>query len=57
MTRRSFNGSFVGYVPEAELPLDDLRAMLDWKKVLRNDSVNDAEIEAYWDQVIAHLET
>ncbi len=51
MTGRSFNGTFVGYVPEGELPLDDLRVMLDWNKILRKDFVTPEEEKAFWDQV------
>jgi hypothetical protein len=52
MTSRSFNGTFVGYVPEGELPLDDLRAMLDWNKILLKDFVTPEEEKAYWDVVM-----
>jgi hypothetical protein len=51
VTGRSFNGVFVGYVPEAELPMDDLRVMLDWNKILRKDFVSEAEMQEYWDRV------
>ena len=48
---RSFNGVFVGYVPEAEIPEDDFREMLDWNKILRKDFLSEAETQAYWDKV------
>jgi hypothetical protein len=51
MTSRSFNGTFIGYVPESELPLDDLRAMLDWNKILRMDFVTPEEDDVFWRQV------
>ena len=51
VTGRSFNGVFVGYVPEDELPEEDLRAMLDWNKILRKDFVSKAEMQEYWDKV------
>ena len=47
-----FNGVFVGYVPEATLPIEDLKVMLDWNKILRKDFVTKAEMQAYWDQVL-----
>ncbi len=52
VTDRSFNGVFLGYVPEAELPMDDLKAMLDWNKILRKEFVSEAEMQEYWDKVI-----
>jgi len=51
MTSRSFNGTFVGYVPEGELPLEDLRAMLDWNKILLKDFITSEENEAFWNQL------
>jgi hypothetical protein len=30
-----FNASFVGYIPEGDVPYDDLKFMLDWNKILR----------------------
>jgi hypothetical protein len=32
----SYNRSFVGYVPEGKLPMDDINRMLDWDKILQN---------------------
>jgi len=49
VTGRSFNGVFVGYVPEENLPEDDLREMLDWNKILRKDFISEAEMQEYWD--------
>ncbi len=51
VTGRSFNGVFVGYVPEVNLPEDDLREMLDWNKILRKDFISEAEMQEYWDQI------
>ena len=49
MTSRSFNGTFAGYIPAGELPLEDLREMLDWNHImLREDFLSPAETEAYW---------
>ena len=31
----TYNRSFVGYVPEGQLPLEHLKKMLDWSKILR----------------------
>ena len=30
-----FNATFVGYTPEEDVPLEDLKFMLDWEKILR----------------------
>jgi hypothetical protein len=34
-TEDAYNRSFVGYVPEGKVPVDDLKVMLDWNKILR----------------------
>ena len=31
----TYNRSFVGYVPEGQLPMEHIKEMLDWKKILR----------------------
>jgi hypothetical protein len=31
-----YNGSFIAYLPEGQIPASDLKEMLDWKKILRN---------------------
>jgi hypothetical protein len=31
----TYNRSFVGYVPEGQLPMKDIEKMLDWNKILR----------------------
>ena len=31
----TYNRSFVGYVPEGQLPMDDIKKMLDWNKILQ----------------------
>jgi hypothetical protein len=31
----TYNRSFVGYVPEGQLPLEHINQMLDWNKILR----------------------
>ena len=43
----AYNGSFVGYVPEYQLPVDDLEEMLDWNKILRKQVLDPAEMENY----------
>ena len=30
-----YNGSFIAYLPEGQIPAGDLKEMLDWKKILR----------------------
>jgi hypothetical protein len=51
VTPHSFIASFVGYVPEAELPVEDLRAMLDWNKVLLKGYISEEQMRAYQAQV------
>lgn len=43
----NYNGSFVGFVPEGQLPVDDLEEMLDWNKILLREVLSPAEMEAY----------
>ena len=43
----TYNGSFVGFVPEGQLPFDDLEEMLDWNKILRREVLSPAEMQAY----------
>ena len=31
----TYNRSFVGYVPEGDVPVEHIQAMMDWKKILR----------------------
>ena len=31
----TYNRSFVGYVPEGQVPVEHIKAMLDWNKILR----------------------
>lgn len=31
----NYNGSFIAYLPQGEIPASDLKEMLDWKKILR----------------------
>jgi len=38
-TEDAYNRSFVGYVPEGQVPVEDLREMLDWNKILRRTVV------------------
>jgi hypothetical protein len=52
VTGKSFNGTFVDYVPEGELPIEDLKEMLDWNKILLRDALTTDETEAYWNQVL-----
>ncbi|MBI5962492.1 MAG: hypothetical protein HY863_03365 [Chloroflexi bacterium] len=34
-TEEAYNRSFVGYVPEGQVPLEHLQTMLDWNRILR----------------------
>jgi hypothetical protein len=31
----TYNRSFVGYVPEGKVPMEHLKTMLDWNRILR----------------------
>jgi hypothetical protein len=43
----NYNGSFVGFVPEGQLPVSALEEMLDWNKILLREVLSPAEMEAY----------
>ena len=43
----TYNGSFVGFLPEGKVPAGDLEEMLDWNKILRRQVMTPAELEAY----------
>jgi hypothetical protein len=51
VTGKSFNGVFIGYVPEGELPEDDLQEMLDWNKILLKEFISETELQEYWGKV------
>lgn len=36
-TEDAYNRSFVGFVPEGQVPMEHLKAMLDWNKILRRE--------------------
>ncbi len=38
-TEEAYNRSFVGYVPEGQVPIEHMKTMLDWNKVLRKKVV------------------
>jgi hypothetical protein len=43
----TYNGSFVGYLPEGKIPAGDLEEMLDWNHILRKQVMPSAQLEAY----------
>ena len=43
----TYNGSFVGYLPENKIPASDLEEMLDWNKILRRQVMAHAQLEDY----------
>lgn len=46
-TEENYNGSFVGFVPEGQLPVEHLEEMLDWNKILQREILPPAELEAW----------
>jgi hypothetical protein len=38
-TEDQYNRSFVGYIPEGQVPVEHLRSMLDWNKIFRKEIV------------------
>ena len=43
----TYNGSFVGYVPEGQLPAGDLEEMLDWNHILLKQVMQPAQLAEY----------
>ena len=43
----TYNGSFVGYLPEDKIPASDLEEMLDWNHILRKQVMTPAQLEDY----------
>jgi hypothetical protein len=43
----TYNGSFVGFLPEGKVPASDLEEMLDWNKILRKQVITPAQLEDY----------
>lgn len=43
----TYNGSFVGYLPEGQVPADDLEEMLDWNHILRKQFMVPAQLADY----------
>lgn len=52
-TEENYNGSFVGFVPEGDVPYDHLREMLDWNKILLREAMPPEELRAYQEKYIA----
>jgi hypothetical protein len=51
VTRDVMNGTFVGYLPEGQLPYSTLKEMLDWNRVLLRKAFSPAQIESFWNRV------
>ncbi|HEX9331597.1 MAG TPA: hypothetical protein VF896_06900 [Anaerolineales bacterium] len=43
----TYNGSFVGYLPEGVIPASNLEEMLDWNHILRRQVMTPTELEDY----------
>jgi hypothetical protein len=43
----NYNGSFIAYVPQGQLPAEDIEEMLDWNKILRRQVMTPAQLEEY----------
>ncbi len=43
----TYNGSFVGYLPEGVIPASNLEEMLDWNHILRRQVLTPTELEDY----------
>ena len=43
----TYNGSFVGYLPEGQIPVSDLEEMLDWNHILLKPFIPPAQLDAF----------
>ena len=43
----TYNGSFVGFLPEGKVPAGDLEEMLDWNHILGRQVMTPVELETY----------
>jgi hypothetical protein len=43
----NYNGSFIAYLPEGQIPTKDIEEMLDWNKILRRQVMTPAQLEEY----------
>ena len=43
----TYNGSFVGFLPEGKVPAGDLEEMLDWNHILGRQVMTPMELETY----------
>jgi hypothetical protein len=43
----NYNRSFVGFLPEGQLPVEHLEEMLDWNKILRREVLSPDEMNAW----------
>ena len=48
----NYNGSFVGFVPEGDVPYEHLREMLDWNKILRREVMPPEALRAYQEKYL-----
>ncbi len=51
-TEDNYNGSFVGFVPEGDVPYEHLREMLDWNKILRREVMPPEALRAYQEKYL-----
>lgn len=50
-------GTFVGYLPEAIPPIEQMRHMLDWNKILLREAYTPEQINQYWQKVTSLVDT
>lgn len=43
----NYNGSFLAYLPQGQIPAKDIEEMLDWNKILRRQVMTPAQLEEY----------
>ena len=51
-TEDNYNGSFVGFAPEGEVPYEHLRELLDWNKILRRQVMPPDALRAYQEKYL-----
>jgi hypothetical protein len=51
----NYNGSFIAFLPQGEIPVSDLEEMLDWNKILRRQVMTPVQLEEYRKKYIRTL--
>ena len=51
----NYNGSFIAYLPQGQIPARDFEEMLDWNKILRRQVMSPTQLEEYRKKYIRNI--